>query len=106
MGKRKAVHSEKEVPKVNKELSCFDIKINSFGEIITSYDLDIINDFLDRNVEDKKLKNRDEFLAKKHPHEEDEEEEMDEDDNDEVLNREEKENLIDWEEDKEEKDED
>ena len=66
MGKRKAVHSEKEVPKVNKELSGFDIKINSFGEIITSYDLDNINDFLDKNVEDKKLKNRSEFLSKRY----------------------------------------
>ena len=40
------------------DLQNFDIKINEFGEIITSYSIDKLNDFLDKNVEDKKLKNR------------------------------------------------
>ncbi len=43
----------------NKEnLQNFDIKINEFGEIITSYSIDKVNQFLDKNVEDKKLKDR------------------------------------------------
>ncbi|MBX9853303.1 MAG: hypothetical protein K2X86_16280 [Cytophagaceae bacterium] len=57
MAKKKT--TKKETPKVNKDLEGFDIKINSFGEIVTSYDLDKINSFLDKNVDDKKLKHRD-----------------------------------------------
>lgn len=59
MGKKKSVKKTK--PKVNQELEGFDIQINSFGEIVTSYDLDKINVFLDNNVDDKKLKNRDDI---------------------------------------------
>lgn len=65
MAKKKVIKKEKETPKVNKDLNGFDIKINSFGEIVTSYDLDKINDFLDKNVDDKKLKNRVDFLNKR-----------------------------------------
>lgn len=65
MAKKKSVKKEKETPKVNKDLEGFDIKINSFGEIVTSYDLDKINDFLDKNVDDKKLKHRNDFLHKR-----------------------------------------
>jgi len=46
-------------PKVNPELEGFDVKINKFGEIKSSYDIDKMNDFLNKNVEDKKLKDRD-----------------------------------------------
>lgn len=38
------------------ELKGFDIKINEFGEIISSFEVDDLNEFLDENVEDKKLK--------------------------------------------------
>lgn len=38
------------------ELKDFDIKINEFGEITTSVELEKLNEFLDENVEDKKLK--------------------------------------------------
>jgi hypothetical protein len=65
MAKKKVIKKEKETPKVNKDLNGFDIKINSFGEIVTSYDLDKINDFLDKNVDDKKLKHRADFLTKR-----------------------------------------
>jgi hypothetical protein len=57
MAKKKSVKKGK--PKVNSELDGFDIQINSFGEIITSYDLDKINEFLDKNVDDKKLRSKD-----------------------------------------------
>ena len=65
MAKKKSVRKSK--PKVNSELDGFDIQINSFGEIITSYDLDKINDFLDKNVDDKKLRSREDLdmLARK-----------------------------------------
>jgi hypothetical protein len=46
--------------KVRDSLKDFDISINSFGEINTNYDVDKINQFLNQNVADKKLKNRQE----------------------------------------------
>ncbi len=52
-------------PKVNKELNGFDIVVNSFGEINSTFDLDKQNEFLDKNVEDKKLKNRNDLPTKK-----------------------------------------
>jgi hypothetical protein len=58
MAKKKL--SKKEQPNVNPELKGFDIKVNSFGEIVTNYDIDKINEFLNKNVDDKKLRNRDE----------------------------------------------
>jgi hypothetical protein len=67
MAKKKPAKKEKERPTVNKELEGFDIHINKFGEITTAYDLDKINDFLDKNVEDKKLKHRDDLKKKKDP---------------------------------------
>lgn len=41
---------------VNEELSGLDIRINEFGEIISTVDVKKINDFLDKNVEDKKFR--------------------------------------------------
>lgn len=55
---------KKDKPKVNKELEGFEIKINTFGEINTTFDLDKINDFLNKNVDDKKLRDRKELKAK------------------------------------------
>lgn len=46
-------------PEVHDELKGFDIKINEFGEIKSSFEIDKLNNFLDENVEDKKLKNTD-----------------------------------------------
>jgi hypothetical protein len=43
--------------KVNEKLGGFEVAVNSFGEINSSMDIDKINEFLDENVEDKKLKN-------------------------------------------------
>ena len=48
-------------PKVNPKLDGFDVKIDRFGEIQTSYDIDKINSFLNKEVEDKKLKDRDDL---------------------------------------------
>jgi hypothetical protein len=46
--------------KVSEKLGDFDIVIDSFGKIQSNYDVDKINEFLNQNVEDKKLKNRNE----------------------------------------------
>ncbi len=48
-----------EKPKVHKDLEGFDIRINTFGEIQMSYDIERINDFLNRTVDDKKLRDVD-----------------------------------------------
>jgi len=55
-GKKK--REKKESPKVNPELKGFDIRIDSFGEISSAYDIDKINEFLNRHVDDKKLRGR------------------------------------------------
>ena len=41
--------------KKNDPLKDFDISVNKFGEVITSHKIDEINEFLDENVNDKKL---------------------------------------------------
>jgi hypothetical protein len=52
---------KKTVPRVNSELEGFDVSINSFGEIKSTMKIDDLNKFLDKNVEDKKLKDRDDL---------------------------------------------
>ena len=50
--------------KVNPELKGLDVRVNEFGEIISNVSVEKLNDFLDRNVVDKKL-NEDEWGTKK-----------------------------------------
>jgi hypothetical protein len=50
--------SKKEKPKVHEELKGFDIKINEFGEITSNLDIERLNQFLNENVDDKKLRDR------------------------------------------------
>lgn len=50
-----------EKPKVHPALEGFDITINSFGEIVRSHSIEDLNKFLDKNVVDKKLKDRDDL---------------------------------------------
>ena len=45
-------------PKVNPALEGFEIGIDSFGEIKSNLEIDKLNQFLNQNVEDKKLKDR------------------------------------------------
>lgn len=52
---------KKKTPSVNPELDGFDIKIDSFGEIKTNFNIDKINEFLNKNVEDKKLQEREDY---------------------------------------------
>ena len=55
---------KKSKPKVNPELEGFEIRIDSLGEIKSSFDIDKINRFLDNEVEDKKLIDRQEINKK------------------------------------------
>jgi hypothetical protein len=52
-------------PKVHQELSGFEVKINEFGEIRTNMNIEKINEFLDRNVDDKKLIEKEETEKKR-----------------------------------------
>jgi hypothetical protein len=49
---------KKGAPEVHKDLQGFDIKIDEFGEITSSLSIEKLNEFLNDNVEDKKLANR------------------------------------------------
>ena len=42
-------------PAVHEALKGFDIKVSTFGEMQTNFEVDTINEFLNDNVEDKKL---------------------------------------------------
>ncbi|GAB3748058.1 hypothetical protein [Spirosoma pomorum] len=79
MAKKKINPDENEKPRVHKELEGFDIQINSFGEITTSFDIDKINQFLNKTVDDKKLRHRTDLNLKGDP-EPDEETEKESDD--------------------------
>ena len=55
---KKNKDSKSNKPRVNPELKGFDITIDALGEIKGNYDIDKINEFLDRNVDDKKLRDQ------------------------------------------------
>lgn len=75
--KRPKKPKKDEKPKVNKELEGFDIEIDAFGEIKTNFDINKINEFLNREVDDKKLRDRkDPYKKGKNPSEEIDDEEQ------------------------------
>ncbi len=52
-------------PRVHPDLDGFDIKINSSGDIESNFTIDQINDFLNKKVVDKKLKDREDLDVKR-----------------------------------------
>ena len=46
------------VARVHEDLEGFDVKINPLGEVVSNIDIEKLNKFLDKNVEDKKLKKK------------------------------------------------
>ncbi|GAB4130797.1 MAG: hypothetical protein OHK0045_17900 [Raineya sp.] len=54
--KKKTEQDTNKMPRVHKELEGFDIKINAFGEIVSTLEIEKINEFLNKHVNDKKLK--------------------------------------------------
>ncbi len=52
---------QKPKPKVHKELNGFDVSIDTFGEIKTNMNIEKINEFLNKNVDDKKLAEREDY---------------------------------------------
>lgn len=61
MSKKKETKPIDQKPRVNKELEGLEIRIDSFGEIHNSLSIDKINEFLNKNVDDKKLRDRDDL---------------------------------------------
>ncbi|HEY3403007.1 MAG TPA: hypothetical protein VGK59_06455 [Ohtaekwangia sp.] len=51
--------------RVHKDLNGLDISIDQFGEIKSNMNIEKINEFLDRNVDDKKLAERDDYTELK-----------------------------------------
>jgi hypothetical protein len=62
---KKNVPKEGPKPKVHRELSGFEVSINEFGEIRSNMNIEKLNEFLDKNVEDKKLIEKEETESKK-----------------------------------------
>jgi hypothetical protein len=60
MSKQDSPKKNKPKPRVHKELQGFDISIDSFGEIKSNMNIEKINAFLNENVDDKKLAEREE----------------------------------------------
>jgi hypothetical protein len=73
MSKKDKPSSKKAKPRVHKDLSGLELTVNQFGEINSNMDIEKINSFLDKNLDDKKLLEREESLrikkekAKKKP---------------------------------------
>lgn len=59
MPKKKAKEGK---PQVHEELKGFEITIDKFGHIQTNRTAEEMNEFLNKHVEDKKLKDRDDLL--------------------------------------------
>jgi hypothetical protein len=58
MAKKKETENKK-LPKVHPDLKGLDMSINNFGEIKSNINIDALNEFLNKTVDDKKLRKKD-----------------------------------------------
>lgn len=72
MAKKHQEEENKPTPKVHKDLEGFDIRVDAFGEIKSNLPIDKINKFLNKNVDDKKLRDRDDLDELKSENDEEE----------------------------------
>jgi hypothetical protein len=61
MNKRSGKSKKQGKPRVHKELSGFEISIDSFGELKSNLPIEKLNEFLNENVDDKKLAEREDY---------------------------------------------
>jgi hypothetical protein len=61
MTKKTKKVTDKPKPRVHKDLQGLDITIDQFGEIKANMNIEKLNEFLDKNVDDKKLAERDDY---------------------------------------------
>jgi hypothetical protein len=59
MAKKDKPAKQQPKPKVHKDLQGFEVSIDQFGEIRSNLNIEKINEFLNKNVDDKKLAERD-----------------------------------------------
>jgi hypothetical protein len=57
----KSDKKKKPKPRVHDALKGFEISVNQFGEIKSNMDIEKINEFLNENVDDKKLAEREDY---------------------------------------------
>jgi hypothetical protein len=68
MNKRSDKPSKKQgKPRVHKELSGFEVSIDQFGELKSNMPIEKLNEFLNENVDDKKLAERQDYEEMKKP---------------------------------------
>ena len=53
--------TKKEKARVHKDLDGLELNVDSFGQISSNMPIDKLNKFLNKNVEDKKLKDREDL---------------------------------------------
>jgi hypothetical protein len=58
---KKSDPKKKKKPRVHKDLQGFEVSINQFGELNSNMNIEKINEFLNKNVDDKKLAERDDY---------------------------------------------
>lgn len=56
--KKKKEKNQDKLPKVHPDLEGLDVNVNALGEVNSNFSIDKINEFLNKNMEDKKLTNR------------------------------------------------
>ena len=52
-----------DIHKVHKEIKGFDIKVNKFGELKSNINIDEINAFLNKHIQDKRVKEEPELKS-------------------------------------------
>ncbi len=58
---KQAKENNQEKPRVHKDLDGFKISVDAFGEIKSNLNIEDLNKFLNRNVDDKKLRDREDL---------------------------------------------
>lgn len=56
--KHKQMDKKEKSKRVHEDLEGFNVKINPFGQIESNFDIDKVNEFLNKNTDDKKLKRK------------------------------------------------
>ena len=54
--KHKKMDKKEKSKQVHEDLDGFNVRINPFGQIESNFDMDKVNEFLNQNTEDKKIK--------------------------------------------------
>ena len=61
MTRKEGFGKKQSKPRVHKDLDGFEVSIDQFGELRSNMKIEKLNEFLDKNVGDKKLAERDDY---------------------------------------------